>query len=106
MREIVLVRPDETTGDLTSRLAAMAAKMSLYALQSMEAGLLEFHGNRPSALAMHTRSIRVRRRLIGRRAQKPFATIFMHYHLHQVPFRKSSSEIRRKTLSFSAPRLR
>ena len=44
MREIVPVRPDETAGDLTSRLAAMAAKMSLYALQSMEAGLLEFHG--------------------------------------------------------------
>ena len=43
MREIVSVRPDETAGDLTSRLAAIAAKLSVYALQSMEAGLLEFH---------------------------------------------------------------
>src|ERR1700691_153895 len=43
MREIVPVRPDETAGDLTSRLAAIAAKLAVYALQSMEASLLEFH---------------------------------------------------------------
>jgi methionyl-tRNA formyltransferase len=42
MREIVPIRPDETAGDLTSRLAAIAAQLSLSALQSMEAGLLEF----------------------------------------------------------------
>jgi methionyl-tRNA formyltransferase len=42
-REIVPVRPDETAGDLTSRLAAIAAKLAVYALQSMEASLLEFH---------------------------------------------------------------
>jgi methionyl-tRNA formyltransferase len=43
MREIVPIRPDETAGELTSRLAAIAAKLSVSALQSMEAGLLEFH---------------------------------------------------------------
>jgi methionyl-tRNA formyltransferase len=43
MREIVRIRPDETAGDLTSRLAAIAAKLSVRALNSMEAGLLEFH---------------------------------------------------------------
>ena len=43
MREIVPIRPDETSGDLTSRLAAIGAKLSVIALQSMEAGLLEFH---------------------------------------------------------------
>jgi methionyl-tRNA formyltransferase len=42
MREIVPIRPDETAGDLTSHLAALAAKLSVCALQSMEAGLLEF----------------------------------------------------------------
>jgi methionyl-tRNA formyltransferase len=42
MREIVPIRPGETTGDLTSRLAAIAAKLSVSALQSMETGLLEF----------------------------------------------------------------
>jgi methionyl-tRNA formyltransferase len=43
MREIVPIRPDETAGDLTSRLAAIGAKLSVNALQSMEAGLLAFH---------------------------------------------------------------
>jgi methionyl-tRNA formyltransferase len=106
MREIVPVRPDETAGDLTSRLAAIAAKMSVYALQSMEASYCNFTSNRPWALVMHARLRRVRRRLIGRRAQKPFATTSMHCHLRQVPFRESSSEISRKTLSFFAPRPR
>ena len=43
MREIAPIRPDETAGDLTSRLAVIAAKLSVCALQSMEVGLLEFH---------------------------------------------------------------
>jgi methionyl-tRNA formyltransferase len=43
MREIVQIGPDETAEDLTSRLAATAAKLLVRALQSMEAGLLEFH---------------------------------------------------------------
>jgi methionyl-tRNA formyltransferase len=43
MREIIPIRPDETAGDLTSRLATIAATLSVNALQSMEAGLLEFH---------------------------------------------------------------
>jgi methionyl-tRNA formyltransferase len=43
MREVTPVRADETAGDLTSRLAAIVAKISVNALQSMEAGLLEFH---------------------------------------------------------------
>jgi methionyl-tRNA formyltransferase len=38
MREIVPIRPDETTGDLTSRLAAIAAKLAVSALGSMETG--------------------------------------------------------------------
>jgi len=43
MREIVPIHPDDTAGDLASRLAAIAAKLSVRALHSMEAGLLEFH---------------------------------------------------------------
>jgi methionyl-tRNA formyltransferase len=39
MREIVPIRPDETTGDLTSRLAAIAAKLAVSALESMETGM-------------------------------------------------------------------
>jgi methionyl-tRNA formyltransferase len=39
MREIVPIRPDETTGDLTSRLAAIAAKLAVSALGSMETGV-------------------------------------------------------------------
>ena len=43
MREIVSIRRDETAGDLTSRLAAIAAKLALHALQSMESRVLEFY---------------------------------------------------------------
>ena len=56
MREIVPIRPDETAGDLISRLAALAAKMVLYALQSMEASLLEFH-EQPTIDACYARKI-------------------------------------------------
>jgi methionyl-tRNA formyltransferase len=43
MRQIIPIRPDETAGDLTRRLAAIAATVSVSALQSMKGGLLEFH---------------------------------------------------------------
>jgi methionyl-tRNA formyltransferase len=43
MRQVVPIRSNETAGDLTSRLAAIAATVSVKALQSLEAGLLEFH---------------------------------------------------------------
>jgi methionyl-tRNA formyltransferase len=43
MREIVRVNPHETAGDLTSSLAVIAARLLVSALQSMEAGSLEFH---------------------------------------------------------------
>jgi methionyl-tRNA formyltransferase len=39
MREIVPIRPDETTGDLTSRLAEIAAKLAVSVLGSMETGV-------------------------------------------------------------------
>jgi methionyl-tRNA formyltransferase len=42
MREIIPIRPDDTTGDLASCLAVIAAKLSVSALQSMESELLEF----------------------------------------------------------------
>ena len=56
MREIVPIRPDDTAGDLTSRLAAIAAKLSVIALQSMEVGLLEFH-DQPTAGACYAPKI-------------------------------------------------
>jgi methionyl-tRNA formyltransferase len=42
MREIVPIRPEDTTGDLTSRLAVIAAKLAVNALQSIDSGRLEF----------------------------------------------------------------
>ena len=37
MREITPIRPDETAGDLTSRLSATAAKLAINTLRSLEA---------------------------------------------------------------------
>jgi methionyl-tRNA formyltransferase len=42
MREIVPIRPEDTAGDLMSRLAGVAAKLSVSALPLMESGRLEF----------------------------------------------------------------
>jgi methionyl-tRNA formyltransferase len=42
LREIVPILPEDTTGDLTRRLAPIAAKLSVSALQSLQAGLMEF----------------------------------------------------------------
>lgn len=42
MREIISICPDQTAGDLKLRLAVIAAKLSVSALQLMETGLLEF----------------------------------------------------------------
>jgi methionyl-tRNA formyltransferase len=43
MRRIVPISPSETAGDLARRLAAVAATVSVKALQFLEAGILEFH---------------------------------------------------------------
>src|SRR5271163_1241373 len=42
MRETIRILPEDTAGDLTARLALVAAKLSAGALQSLGAGLLEF----------------------------------------------------------------
>jgi methionyl-tRNA formyltransferase len=42
MREIIPILPEDTAGDLTARLAPIAAKLSVSALQLLDAGLLEF----------------------------------------------------------------
>jgi methionyl-tRNA formyltransferase len=42
MREVIPIRPEDTTGDLTSRLAVVAAKLAVSALRSMEDGFLEY----------------------------------------------------------------
>ena len=90
MREIVPVRRDETAGDLTSRLAAIAAKLSIYALQSMEASLLEFY-KQPNIGACYAHKIEKSETEIDwTKVPKPFATTSMRCHLRQAPFRTSS----------------
>jgi methionyl-tRNA formyltransferase len=42
MREVIPIRPEDTTGDLTSRLAVVAAKLAVSALRSMEDCFLEY----------------------------------------------------------------
>ena len=41
-QEIISIHPEDTAGDLTSRLAEISAKLSVSALRSIEAGLSEF----------------------------------------------------------------
>jgi methionyl-tRNA formyltransferase len=43
IRRVIPISSDETAGDLTSRLAATAATVSVKALQLLQAGLLNFH---------------------------------------------------------------
>lgn len=46
-REIIPILPEDTAGDLTARLAPIAAKVSVSALQLLDAGLLEFREQSP-----------------------------------------------------------
>jgi methionyl-tRNA formyltransferase len=42
MRESITINPDDTAGDLTNRLASVAAQLAVRALRTMETGRLEF----------------------------------------------------------------
>jgi len=42
MREVVPIRPEDTAGDLTNRLARMAAELAVRGLSELEGGKLEF----------------------------------------------------------------
>ena len=56
MREVVPILPDETAGDLTARLATIAAKLSVSALRLLEAGRLEFR-EQPAVGVCYARKI-------------------------------------------------
>lgn len=47
MREITPILPEDTAGELTARLAPIAAKLSVSALRLLDAGLLEFREQSP-----------------------------------------------------------
>ncbi len=56
MREVVPLLPDETAGDLTARLATIAAKLSVSALRLLEAGRLDFR-EQPAVGVCYARKI-------------------------------------------------
>jgi methionyl-tRNA formyltransferase len=47
MRESTAISPDDTAGDLTTRLASIAAQLAVRALRTMEPGRLEFQEQSP-----------------------------------------------------------
>jgi len=84
MREIIPIRPDETAGELTNSLA-IAARLSLNALQSMEAGLLEFHEQSAEGVCYAHKIKKSQADIDGRRAPRLFATRSMGCHPRQAP---------------------
>lgn len=56
MREIIPILPEDTAGDLTARLAAVAGQLSVRALKLLEAGQLEFR-EQPTVGAWYARKI-------------------------------------------------
>jgi methionyl-tRNA formyltransferase len=56
MRESVTISPDDTAGDLTNRLASVAAQLAVRALQTMETSRLEFRSNRAGAFLTRLRA--------------------------------------------------
>ena len=56
LREIIPIRPDDTAGDLTRRLSAIAARLAVSALKALEAGRLSFEPQ-PAAGACYARKI-------------------------------------------------
>ena len=51
MRESTAISPDDTAGDLTARLASIAAQLAVRALRTMETGRLEFHEQSPVGIS-------------------------------------------------------
>jgi methionyl-tRNA formyltransferase len=51
MRESTVISPDDTAGDLTSRLASVAAQLAVRALRTMETGRLEFQEQSPKGIS-------------------------------------------------------
>jgi methionyl-tRNA formyltransferase len=56
LREVVPIRPEDTAGDLTHRLAQIAAGLAVRGLTALEAGSLVFH-EQPSADACYAHKI-------------------------------------------------
>jgi methionyl-tRNA formyltransferase len=106
MREITPIRPDETAGDLTSRLSATAAKLAINTLRSLEADTLKSSEQPPRASLTRTKSKKVKLILIGHRAQKLFATKFTDCRPGRELSPKPASVAATSTSNFSARRLR
>jgi methionyl-tRNA formyltransferase len=51
MRESTAISPDDTAGDLTARLASIAAQLAVRALRTMETGRLEFQEQSPVGIS-------------------------------------------------------
>jgi methionyl-tRNA formyltransferase len=51
MRERTAISPDDTAGDLTGRLASIAAQLAVRALRAMETGRLEFQEQSPKGIS-------------------------------------------------------
>ncbi len=56
LREVIPIRPDDTAGDLTRRLSAIAAGLAVSALKALEAGRLTFEPQSPAG-ACYARKI-------------------------------------------------
>jgi len=56
LREVIAIRPEDTAGDLTRRLSAVAATLAVRALEALEAGRLEFR-EQAAAGACYARKI-------------------------------------------------
>ncbi|RBP15845.1 methionyl-tRNA formyltransferase [Roseiarcus fermentans] len=56
MREVVPIRPEDTAGDLTARLAQLAAELAVRGLTALEEGRLEFR-DQPGAGACYAHKI-------------------------------------------------
>jgi methionyl-tRNA formyltransferase len=56
IREIIAIRPEDTSGDLTNRLSLIAARLSVSALRSIESGHLEFR-EQPTVGVCYARKI-------------------------------------------------
>ena len=56
LRETIVIRPEDTAGDLTARLAQIAADLAVRGLRALEAGLLAFR-DQPTAGACYAHKI-------------------------------------------------
>ena len=89
MSEIIPILSQDTAGDLTTRLAPIAARLSVSALRLMDAGLLEFREQSAVGVCYARKIEKSEAEIDWTQGAERIRNRFTVFHPRQAPFPKS-----------------